>query len=191
MSISHTLFASLLLATLAIGVAAQSPSKLDDRIRADFGAGMKGDTAAFDRAMAACEEVLAREPKNAHALVWHGLGVLSRAGKAFQTGDVARGGEMWGRGLAEMEEAVAIAPDDLDVRMTRGQTLLEASRYVPDPGHARELLEKGVGDLEHALSLVEKRDDAPPALVTRLRSGLADGYTRLGNAEKASAYRNQ
>ena len=44
----------------------------DYKVRADFFDGLRGDTAALDRAIKLCEDTLAREPDHAEAMVWHG-----------------------------------------------------------------------------------------------------------------------
>ena len=157
-------------------------------VRADMFAGLGGDAARFARAMDACERTLAREPKHPEALVWHGSGLFFQAGQAFQSGDMAKGGPMAERGLAEMNEAVALAPDSLAVVIPRGAVLLQAARGVPAP-MAEPLLRTGVGDFEHVLELQQAYfhtlGDHPKG---ELLFGLADGYARLGDKAKARAY---
>jgi hypothetical protein len=116
---------SLGLALLGLAVAEE---RFDLRVRTYFFAGFAGNQQALDRAMKLCEEELARNPANAEALVWHGAGVFFQSGKFFQAGDPAKGGEFWQRGLAEMDNAVKIAPDNLGVRIPRGAVLLTAAR---------------------------------------------------------------
>jgi hypothetical protein len=147
-------FVNLLFA-LALALAPpQAPADTWDYaiVRADMFAGLAGDTARFAKAMAACERTLAREPKHPEALVWHGSGLFFQAGQAFQQGDMARGGTLWDRGLAEMNEAVSLAPDSLAVVIPRGAVLLQAARFVPAP-MAEPLLKTGVADFEHVLEL--------------------------------------
>jgi tetratricopeptide (TPR) repeat protein len=157
-------------------------------VRADMFAGLGGDASRFTRAMEACERTLAREPKHPEALVWHGSGLFFRAGQAFQSGDMAKGGPMWERGLAEMNEAVALAPNSLAVVIPRGAVLLQAARAVPAP-MAEPLLRTGVGDFEHVLELqqayFQTLGDHPKG---ELLFGLADGYARLGDKAKARVY---
>ena len=157
-------------------------------VRADMFAGLAGDTARFAKAMEACERTLARDPKHAEALVWHGSGLFFQAGQAFQRGDMATGGPLWERGLGEMNEAVSLAPNSLAVVIPRGAVLLQASRVVPSP-MAEPLLRTGVGDFEHVLELQQSYfqtlgDHAKGELLF----GLADGYARLGDKVKARAY---
>jgi tetratricopeptide (TPR) repeat protein len=151
-------------------------------------AGLAGDSARFAKAMAACEQMLARHPKHPEALVWHGSGLFFEAGQAFQKGDMAKGGPLWERGLAEMNEAVALAPDSLAVVIPRGAVLLQASRFVP-PAMARPLLETALRDYEHVLALQKSYfhtlGDHPKG---ELLFGLADGHARLGDNVKARMY---
>lgn len=191
------LASAMYVSAFAIG-AAQQPAKPSDappsarfdmEVRADFFAGIMGDEARFKRAMARCEEVLAQDPNHAEALVWHGSGVLSMGGVAFQNGDYQKGGELWSKGLEEMNRAVAIAPDHVGVRIPRGATLFEASRHVPDPKQAAALLKIAIEDYEHTLKLQQaifgKLSDHAKG---ELLFGLADGWARLGDQTKAKDY---
>src|SRR6266480_5305402 len=85
----------------------QANDRFDALVRNDFFAGMMGDEAHLDRGMKFCEEILAKNPKHAEALVWHGGGLLARAAQAYRKGDYARGDSLWKRGLEEMDHAVA------------------------------------------------------------------------------------
>jgi hypothetical protein len=164
-------------------------SRFDLEVRDDFFAGFTGDLAALDRGMKRCEDELAKNPDHAEALVWHGAGLLFQAGQAFQTGDAARGTELWQRGLAEENRAVAIAPEDVAVRIPRGAVFLNMAPFVPDPTTKKSLLETGVGDYEKTLAL-------QAAYFTKLSEhaqgqllwGLADGWDQLGADAKARAY---
>src|SRR5260221_14213315 len=64
---------------------AQLAERFDYLVREDMFRGFAGDTAVFERAMALCETRLAADPNNAEALVWHGTGLLFRAGEAVRT----------------------------------------------------------------------------------------------------------
>jgi tetratricopeptide (TPR) repeat protein len=163
--------------------------RFDLRVRTDFFAGFAGDQQALDRAMKLSEEELARNPANAEALVWHGSGVFFQSGQFFKAGDVVQGREFRQRGLAEMEQAVEIAPDRLGVRIPRGATLLTASRNLPDPDMARPLIEKGLADFERTLEIQKTYfDKLGVHLRGELLIGLADGYARLGKDDQASIY---
>ena len=180
----------LLCLLFGAGASGQSPAskdRFDILVRADFFAGFAGDQARLQRAMERCEHTLADNPKHAEALVWHGGGVLFQAGAAFARGDTKSGSEMWERGLKEMNDAVALEPDNVGVRIPRGATLLQATVTLGNAG--RPLLEQAVGDYEHVLALqaayFDKLGDHPRG---ELLFGLAEGYSRLGQPDKARTY---
>src|SRR5687767_14370072 len=102
-------FSALVFATQspAPGAGAPPSARFDMEVRADFFAGFQGDDKRFARAMARCEEVLAQQPDHAEAIVWRGSGFLAMGGMAFGKGEFQKGGELWGKGLAEMTRAVA------------------------------------------------------------------------------------
>jgi hypothetical protein len=195
-----TLAAAVYVSTLAIAaqqeqgapaapVVKPPTARFDMEVRSDFFAGFTGDEAAFKRAMARCEEVLALDPKHAEAMVWHGSGVASLAAQAFQRGDKQNGIQLWMKGLEEMNRAVALAPDEVAVRIPRGATLFEASRGIPDPKQQQMLLALALGDYEHTLVLQKATfsglsDHAKGELLF----GLAEGWSRAGDKEKAKLY---
>jgi tetratricopeptide (TPR) repeat protein len=182
---------------LATGVAftqqrsTTAPSeRFDVAVRADFFAGFQGDAARLERAMARCDEELARNPNHPEALVWRGGGLLFQAGTAFQQGDFQKGMELWQRGLAEMNRAVSLAPDDVAVRIPRGATLFEVSRHVP-PAQGAPLLKLALEDYEHALQLQEKAGHFQRLSAHakgELLFGLAEGWARAGDHQKARDY---
>jgi tetratricopeptide (TPR) repeat protein len=121
-------------------------------------------------------------------MVWHGSGLLFEAGQAFQKGDTDAGGSLWSKGLQEMSTAVALAPDNVGVRIPRGAVLLQATRFMPADA-ARPLIETAVDDYERVLAIQEPYfatlGDHPKG---ELLFGLAEGYSRLGRLDKARAY---
>jgi hypothetical protein len=173
---------------LAAGVLA-SQDRFDYKVRNYFFAGFSGDTASLDKGMKICEGILATDPKSAEALVWHGGGLLFQAGQAFQKGDQQTGGELWQRGQKEMDDAVALDPDNLGVRIPRGATLATISRYLPSPEMSRPLIEKAITDFEKAYA-IQGPDLSQLGTHPRgeLMIALADGYSRLGQQEKAQVW---
>ena len=121
---------ALLLLVFTMSLAALAQQRFDFKVREDMFAGMDGDTAAFDRAMKLIADTLAREPDHAEALVWRGDGRLFMAGQAFQRGDIAAGQKLFAEGLADMERAVALAPNDIAVRVPRASGLLPYARAL-------------------------------------------------------------
>jgi len=175
------------LAFLTAGLAV-AQERYDMIVRQDFFAGFAGNEEALQRGMKATEETLAKDPNHAEARVWHGTGVLFSSGLAFQKGDPQNGMKLWQLGLAEMEKAVRLAPDNVGVLIPRGAALITATRFTP-PDFGRPALETGVADFEKVLKLQEPRF-SQLGLHPRgeLLTGIADGWSRLGNEGKAREY---
>lgn len=168
--------------------AASPPERFDDRVRSDFFDGLRGDAAAMARAMKLCEDTLAKNPRHAEAMVWHGAGVIGQARDAFAARDRARGLELYRKGLAEMDAAVELAPDDVGVRIPRGAVVLAMAPFTPEPERTK-LLERGLADYE-ATYAIQQPYFGTLTLHAReqLLYGLTDGYAHLGQHDKAAAY---
>jgi hypothetical protein len=163
--------------------------RFDMQVRNDFFAGFGGDAAALDRGMKACEQVLAQNPKHAEALVWHGGGLFYMSGQLFRKGDANKGMELYGRGLSEMNDAVALAPENVGVLIPRGATLLTASRTMPPGDQASKLLAQGLIDFEKVYGLQSSYFDTLSGHARgELLFGLAEGFVRAGNEAKAREY---
>lgn len=181
--------------TTALGSAGQAQAtrpearRFDELVRADFFAGVAGDAAALDRAMRLIEATLEADPRRPDVLVWHGSALIARAALAVEKGESAMSDSFWKLGLQEMNEAVALAPDNVAVLIPRGATLLQLSRSVPDADLAKGLLATGVADYEKVLVL-----QAPYFKYLsdhsrgELLFGLAEGLHRLGERDRARTY---
>lgn len=111
---------AILLLALVASLAALAQQRFDFKVREDLFAGMDGDTVAFDRAVKLIADTLAADPNHAEALVWRGDGRLFMAGQAFQRGAIGDGQRLSAEGgLADMQRAVSLAPDDIAVRVPR------------------------------------------------------------------------
>jgi len=163
--------------------------RFDLKVRTFFFAGFTGDSASLEKGMKMCEEALVENPKNAEAMVWHGSGLYFEAGQAFRAGDMQKGMQLFQRGIQEMDDAVAISPDGIGVRIPRGAVLLTGSRQMGNPDMAKPLVEKAITDFERAYE-IQGPDLSGLGTHPRgeLMIGLADGYSRLGNAEKAQLW---
>jgi len=178
----------LALVLSSLQTSTQPADRFDMLVRADFFAGFGGDAARLARGMDTCERVLSDNPRDAEAMVWHGSGLIFEAGSAFASHVEARGAQLWAKGLREIDEAVALAPDNPGVLVPRGAVLLQATRGMP-PAAARPLLESAVANYERVLSLqkdtFQSLGDHPRG---ELLFGIADGYARLGDASAARRY---
>jgi hypothetical protein len=103
---------------------------------------------------------------------------------------VANAMKLWQSSLEEMAQAVELAPDNIYVRARRGVVLISASRSMP-AAMAAPLTELAVEDFEKVLEIREKEQTLSQRSVHQrgeLLTGLADGWNRLGNADKARGY---
>jgi tetratricopeptide (TPR) repeat protein len=174
---------------LAGGLFAQGPEDIRT-IGADMLGALNGDTEKFERGMRSLEALLAKNPTDPRLMVLHGTGVFARSGAAFQQGNVASAMQLWQASLAEMAQAVAMAPDNLFVRARRGVVLIAASRGAP-PAMAQPLTKLAVEDFERVLEIREKEQTHSLQSAHKrgeLLTGLADGWNRLGDREKARGY---
>jgi hypothetical protein len=185
MKMQKTTIAALIVLTAAILL---SQDRFDMKVRNYFFAGLAGDAGSLQKGMKICEEILASDPKQPEALVWHGTGLVAQSREAFKKGDQQNGAVLWQRGLDEMDQAEALTPNDLGVRIVRGAVLLIASQYLPSEV-AHPLIEKGLSDYEKAYS-VQGPDLS--RLGTHksgeLMIGIADAYARLDQPGKAQQW---
>jgi len=180
--------AGLIAMVLSLAQAPAATQRFDYLVRGDFFAGITGDEARLQKALDVCDRALADNPKHAEALVWHGAIVLAKAAQAFQKGDMAAGGQMFSRGMQEMNDAVALAPDNPGVLIPRAAVLIEATKSMA-PYMGRPLLESAVTNYEHVLDV---QAASWPTLGDHgkgeLLFGLAEASARLGRQDKARAY---
>jgi tetratricopeptide (TPR) repeat protein len=162
-----------------------SQDRFDMKVRNYFFAGLAGDAASLQKGMKICEDILANDPKQPEALVWHGTGLITESREAFQKGDQQNGAAKWQRGLDEMDQAEAMAPNDLGVRIVRGAVLLIASQYLSSEA-AHPLIERGLTDYEKAYSVQgPDLNRLGTHKSGELMIGMADAYARLGQEDKA------
>ena len=159
--------------------------RLSMDVRRAFFRAVQGEPGAMEEALTRLEEVLAEHPQHAEAMVYHGSLKLARSGAAFETGDAQRGMELWMGGLAEMDRAVELAPQDLGVRIPRGATLLFVSREAP-PEQAPALLARTLEDYGFAYAHQREHLELISSHARgELLLGLADAHRRLGHPEEA------
>jgi hypothetical protein len=185
-----SLFALLaVVTTVAAQRQADVPTELQS-VRADMLGALTGDTERFERGMKTLEGLLAKDPTSPVLKVLWGTGLFARTGEAFNKGDMGTAMKLWQSGLAEMAQAVELAPENLLVRGRRGVILISASRATP-PEMAKPLLALAVSDFEKILEIREREHTFSQNSVHKrgeLLTGLADGWNRLGNPDKARGY---
>lgn len=166
-------------------------ARFDEIVRDDFFAGMFGDRARLDRGMKFCEEILAKDPKHAEALVWHGGGLLTRAANEYRTGNYQLGDNLWKQGLKEMNDAAAFKPDHIGVKIGRSATIIGLAQAGWDSNDAetKALLESALIDYEKVYQ-TQKPTFSQLSEHSRgeLLFGLASGWSILGSSEKSRKY---
>jgi hypothetical protein len=165
------------------------PPRFDEMVRADFFAGFRGDAARLERGMKLCEDELATNPTNADALVWHGAGLMFLAGQAARQQDFATAGERASRGRAELDRADQLAPDSLSVMLVRAVVLNASAPNVRDQAQGRMMQQSAVAGFERALAIqAPYLDRLSEHSRGELLAGLAEGWSRLGETERARGY---
>ncbi|MBL8233511.1 MAG: hypothetical protein JNL98_33755 [Bryobacterales bacterium] len=166
--------------------------RFDHKVRNDFFAGFGGDREAFARGMKAAAETIAANPNHAEALVWHGGGLYFQAGAAFQRGDSAKGMELYQKGMAQMNRAVEIAPDNIGVRIPRAAILLAATSFQQMDERVEGEIRSAIADYLRAYDLQKAQfSSLGEHPLGELLKGLGDGYSRLGEKDKAKVYFDQ
>jgi hypothetical protein len=158
--------------------------KFDSALAADFSKGMSGDADTLKNATDRAEKILAANPQDARTLVWLGAATLTRSGKYFMSGNFAEGGKNWKEGRRKMDEAVTLDGENVEILMTRGSTYLTASKQFPVKEEAQKILQLGIGDYEK-VAANSKFSKFPENMRSQVLNGLANGYERLSNKEKA------
>jgi tetratricopeptide (TPR) repeat protein len=182
----YTNIATLIFAIICISTISTFAQTFES-LQKDFDKGMQGDTKAFKTAMKQSEELLAKNPKDSETLVLHGSATLFQAGQAFQTGNFGEGGKLWQKGQTEMDQAVKISPDNVNVLMTRGTTYLSASKQFPVKEEADRLFKIGIGDYEK-ITLDKNFKQFPEGLRSQILFALAEGYVQMKDNNKARDY---
>ena len=190
--ISVVLAAVAFAAALAVSHAQERAGRFDYLVRADMFNGFEGDEEAFERAMALCEQRLAANPDDPEPLVWHGVGLMFRAGRAAMAGGRDQAAVFGRQGFDEMARAVALAPDTVGVLIPRGAVLLAAVKDMPQGPRAREYLRTAIDDFERALRIQQPRL-ARMSIHAKgeLLGGLAEGWSRLDDMDKSRVYLRQ
>lgn len=182
---------ALLALALSVSLAALAQQRFDFKVREDVFAGMDGDKEAMDRALKLIAETLAADPNHAEALVWRGDARLFQAGQAFQRGAMAEGQALAAQGVADMDRAVSLAPDNIAVRVPRATGLLPFARGMRryDPAEADRLTRTAIGDFEFVMTTSapwwSKLSDHGRG---ELLGALADAWLQLDDIDKARPY---
>ena len=102
------------------------------KYRTKFFAVFHGDFKTFEDAYKEIQGMVARDPRDARALVWLGNGQTIQAGLLLAGGKTAEGVALLKTSRQTMRRAVALHPDDYGVYMMEAATLYVQGQYWPD-----------------------------------------------------------
>jgi tetratricopeptide (TPR) repeat protein len=171
----------VVLACLAAPVLSAGAPQDDDQIAAGLRQLDAAKTARsvqlLNEAEATFKGVVARQPENARALVHLGEVRLSQGGGLAAQGEYARANEVIQSATADMDRAVLLAPEDLDVRLTRGLAYGAFPPYLNKAAVARDDLQAAI---RHARFPALPKDQRARAF-----QSLGNALTNLNDIDKA------
>jgi len=150
------------------------------RLRLDLARGyylmaMEYDTAAIAEAEKLLDRILADEPANATALAYRGALLGLKMGFNLTPQDQMYAAAR--QSNANLDRAVALAPDDIEIRNIRGYTSL----YTPSFAGRDQF---AVEDFAHIIRLLERQPNTERRRA-ELHLTLGDAYRKAGDNEKA------
>src|SRR5262245_81349 len=182
-------FGIVVVALVGLAAISHAQERFDYQVRDDMFRAFGGNEAALKSAMATIEETLKEQPDHGEALVWRGAGRSWMAGRAFEAGDAAGARTMAAAGMADMDRALALEPNNIGVLIPRAAVLLAMSRNQRDAARKQELAGQAAANFETALAL---RQQAFDRLGQHNRgeylSGLAESWALAGNQDTAERY---
>ena len=159
-----------------------------NKMRDDLFAAMAGKPERLQPILDASGKILASNPNHGQALLWHGVATLAGFFGEAQKGNWQAAMPAFAKAEDEMDRAVSLAPNDLEVRVIRAVMYAPASRALPSPFSDR-LLEKSRADFQHTFDLQqEKLAELGTHPLGELLQGLGDAYSRQGKTADAEKY---
>jgi len=182
-------FVIVVMTVVGVAVTSHAQDRFDYQVRDDMFRAFGGNEAAFKSAMATIEEKLKEQPDHGEALVWRGAGRTWMAGRVLESGDTAGARAMAAAGMADMDRALALEPNNIGVLIPRAAVLLAMARNQRDAARKQELAGQAAASFETALAL---RQPAFDRLGQHNRgeylSGLAESWALTGNQVAAERY---
>lgn len=134
---------------------------------------------AYRLAESTFEQAVKLDPKAAMARTYLGLARMELSGWIARQGRFDVSGEVMNKAIADLDAAVAMAPDNLQVRMSRGSSYAEFPSFLNKGSLAREDLEIVVRHPNFAAQSSDTR--------ARVYFTLGRVYAAAGESEKARA----
>lgn len=146
-----------------------------DLARGYYSLAMEQDVAAIAEAEKLFDRLLADEPQNAMALVYRGALLGFRLGFGLTPQDQMFA--LMQESTANLDRAVALAPDDMEIRGIRGYVSFFTPSYLSRDQFAVE-------DFAHIIRLLERQPDTERRRA-ELHLTLGDAYRKAGDDENA------
>jgi tetratricopeptide (TPR) repeat protein len=117
--------------------------------RTRFFAVFKGDYATFEKAYEEINAMLAKNPRDARALVWRGNGKTVKAGTLWLKGQKDQALALLKDSRSDLDQAVRLQSSNPGVYMMRAATLYIQGQYFPHDVLPRQVWEHLRDDCEH------------------------------------------
>lgn len=154
--------------------------------RRKFFAVFRGDFPTFEKAYGEVETMVAKNPKDARALVWLGNGQTVKGGLMLMKGQRDDSLTLLAQSRKTLDQAVALRPNDPNIYMMRAATLYIQGQYWPAKDLPRSTWERLRDDcLRFEKFLGPKMPRVSIHLRGETYGELGMAYLRLGEKEKA------
>lgn len=148
------------------------------KYRKRYFAVFRGDFATFRKAHAEIKGMVAKNPKDARALVWLGNGQTIEAG-LLKLSDPKAAGKLLAESRRTLDRAVALKPKDPNIYMMRAATLYSQGQYWTKEELPKEVWTVLAGDCRRFIAFVGPK--RMPRVSTHVRG---EAYGELGIALK-------
>ena len=156
--------------------------------RRKFFSVFQGKTAEFEGGMSELDMMLQKNPDDARALVWRGNGLMVRAGLLKLRGKGEEGKRLLQESRKEMDRAVSISPDDVNIIAMRAVTVHMMGMYWKNEDIPAGSWEALIADLEKTRKLIggERFKQISVHARGEILTELANGYKRVGKMKQAN-----
>ena len=113
-----------------------------------------GDVKTFESAFDEIKQMVAKNPKDARALVWEGNGETIQAMLDYMTGKKDEAQPLLTTSRETLDKAVALRPKDPNIYMMRVATLYVQGQYLPASQVPSSNWEKIAGDCEKFIAFI-------------------------------------
>lgn len=152
-----------------------------------------GKMDGYAEGMKELEAMLAKNPNDARALVWHGNGLMIRGGLQRFRGQRQEAVKSLVDSRKELDRAVSLDPENVSILAMRAVTIFGMGTYFNENEIPAGSWQKLISDLEKSRKIIGP--DRMKKLSVHARgeilTELATGYTHVGKFDKARALWNE